>query len=276
MTIYLFGHRGALGTALRWAWDRADEEPSELLMADSLLPTGMGPYGADDIVINCIGRLPGAPAAEQIESNAAIPLRLSAEAQRCGAGYVGISTDCVFGVGADAWARAIWPPSGLASAPNDRLGAGPGHRVDSPLAPIDPYGWTKALGEQVPAGLIVRTSFVTTRHGLWRWWRDVGYAGDGWTHAYWSGSTVRAVAVQLLRAIQAEGVPRDSRRIVHLATEFPICKAAALQSLARHDGAVSVIRLLPEPRINRTLLPSGPLWTLPSLEEALRRDGADE
>src|SRR3989304_3563272 len=126
MSLYLFCHPWALCTALRWAWDRADEEPSELLMADSLLPTGRGPYGADDIVINCIGRLPGAPAPEQIGSNAAIPLRLSAEAQRCGAGYVGISTDCVFGVGADAWARAIWPPSGLASAPNDRPRAGPG------------------------------------------------------------------------------------------------------------------------------------------------------
>lgn len=88
-----------------------------------------------------------------------------------------VSTDCVF--------------SGYAPGLRSIL-----DRTD----PINLYGRSKVMGE-VPDTVIVRTSFIGLQHGLLRWFLDqpAGATIEGYTQAYWAGSTVYDVADMLIK-----------------------------------------------------------------------------
>ncbi|KKL97424.1 hypothetical protein LCGC14_1834570, partial [marine sediment metagenome] len=129
------------------------------------------------------------------------------------------------------------------------------------------YGRTKLAGESDLA-INVRTSFVGPRHGLWKWLVDEANKPDpgvdGWANAWWSGSTVNAVAHALLELARHPGKPRT----LHLATETPISKAEVIFDILEELVLPRTkVNLVQEPRIDRSLHPD---IVLPPFEEALR------
>lgn len=150
-----------------------------------------------------------------------------------------VSTDCVF--------------SGMARV------HGPAYSVDSTPDPADLYGRSKLVGESilVPEDTrvtVVRTSFIGFEHGLLRWLIDESLAGRtvlGWRNAWWSGSTVYAVARGLLD--MAQDPPGG---IAHLTTAAPISKAALLMRLREAFGFRGGYGEVERPVIYRKLAPT--------------------
>ena len=144
------------------------------------------------------------------------------------------------------------------------------HTTEHKPDPVDTYGRSKLAGE-VDASHVynVRTSFVGPDHGLWKWLATAQDRGEsqvpGWTTAFWSGSTVWAVANALID--MTENTPKF--HLIHLATEATISKYDALLTLRAHIGNDIAIYPTKPPRIHRGLVPTEG-YVLPSLAESLR------
>ncbi len=256
--VLLLGARGMLGTAIReCAPDDIEVMPAVLRfhheaqkdfqIAKSL---NMGTY---DAVINTIGALPTRAWHPGFAAylNSVLPHLLASEGHFVGIAQpkavIHVSTDCVYGS-----YRCVNPRPKYS-------------QLDAAM-PDDHYGRTKLAGESEGA-INVRTSFVGPRHGLWKWLADQendhSLEVPGWRNAWWSGSTVMAVAKALLELARDPGDPRT----LHLATEEPISKQRLLAVLARQMGWKLDIRPQNEPRIDRSLHPD---VVLPAFADALR------
>lgn len=196
------------------------------------------------ILINAAGVIPLAHAdgdynTEMVLANALGPQVLAAECRRQGIRLIHVSTDCVF---------SGQPPVAI-------------HSVSELPDAADVYGRSKLVGESIVLGdhpleliTVVRTSFIGFDHGLLHWLLEETQDGDeltGFTRAWWSGSTVGAVA----RALVAMAADPPGG-IQHLATARAISKHALLRMLI--DGLVLNRRLLASeaPFIGRGLIPT--------------------
>lgn len=129
--------------------------------------------------------------------------------------------------------------------------------TDTPY-PLTEYGISKLLGEQIaPHVSNIRTSFIGYEHGLLRWLLDQkpGATVDGWDLAFWSGSTVRAVADRLMTAAINKAKLPD---IVHLAvdTNFAVSKYDLLAKLIRHYKLDLALRRVSTVQVNRLMVPT--------------------
>lgn len=247
--VLLLGPNGMLGTAIR---ECAPEDMEVVSWGDRFAmnwPDPMTPIwlGDFDCIVNTIGVRPG-PLAGPIwmsHMNATVPHQVAQQAQESDTPVIHVSTDCVFGSG--PYADAPWPRN---------------HK--SILSPDTLYGRTKLAGESDLA-INVRTSFVGPRHGLWKWLVDQPMASEvpAWTNAWWSGSTVNAVACALLELARNPGDPR----VIHMATRDPISKCEVIQTLTGQLGLMRKIIPVAEPRIDRSLHPD---IVLPPFADALR------
>ena len=257
--VLLLGPNGMLGTAIReGAPDDIEVVPWEGRFSMNwpvpLTPIWSGDF---DCILNTIGVRPG-PLAGPIwmsHMNATVPHQVAQQAQETDTPVIHVSTDCVYGPSAGYYQRT----EGVPYIPRTSYAMQPD--------PDTLYGRTKLAGESELA-INVRTSFVGPRHGLWKWFVDATESGegevDGWMQAWWSGSTVNAVASALLDLAREPGEPRT----LHLATETPICKAEVLAILGDVLRlSVTRVNLVQEPRIDRSLHPD---IVLPPFEEALR------
>lgn len=251
MRIAVFGADGALGRAVTLAanarphgaalgYSRRNCDIADVAQVERAFGDGF------DAAINCAGRIPlSQPSAvEYMRVNALGPHVLAAEANRRRKLLIHVSTDCVF--------------SGRAQM---------GYAYNAQPDPCDLYGRSKAAGEPEHA-LVVRTSFVTPRHGLWHWLvaqRD-GATVDGWLNAKWSGSTVHAVARAL---VDLAWNPPGRIGVHHLATLSAISKADAIRVIADVLGLDIEVRPVFEPHINRMLINSLPGRHLPPFSEAM-------
>jgi dTDP-4-dehydrorhamnose reductase len=213
-----------------------------------------------DVVINCAGTRPGARPVEMVLANTVGPHLIAEVAEAHKARHVvHISTDCVFD-----GSRPTWQNNG----------------IDDAISARDLYGRSKAAGElDRPGATTIRTSFIGPDHGLVRFLFDAAQEGrriEGWTNAWWSGSTVWIVARQVVNI--AMGAPAG---LVHLATarDQATNKYAVLQLLrAAFDLDVEIV---PEdtPYINRVLEPTRLLapvrYGLAELVKHCERPGAD-
>ena len=197
-----------------------------------------------DAVINCAGIVPGRGAltSEMIAVNALGPWLLA----ECVGGRVPVihvSTDCVF-CGDETDRQII---------------------VGHDECPDDAYGRSKLLGEADDI-TVVRTSFIGPDHGLLAWLIESAARGElsveGWSRAWWSGSTVWAVARGLVAILRSA----PDADIYHLSTEAPISKMQALRMCARAIGLDIEIVPCKFPEINRAL---DPTITLPPFEDEL-------
>lgn len=197
-----------------------------------------------DAIINCAGVIPHRhpnDARYMITSNALLPHTLAAEFD---GPIIHVSTDCVF--------------SGRRS---DLYGY---KDTDTPDA-TDLYGRTKALGEvQAPNVCNVRTSFIGEDHGLMHWLMNLpqGSEIEGWVNARWSGTYVDLVAYRLIDMLLVTNLPN----IVHLSTDEPMSKYWVLLHLVKVLGLDIQVKPVFEPIINRVLVPTGHLSTLPKLD----------
>lgn len=129
--------------------------------------------------------------------------------------------------------------------------------TDTPY-PLTEYGISKLLGEQIaPHVSNIRTSFIGYEHGLLRWLLEQkpGSTVDGWDLAFWSGSTVAAVADRLMTAaVNKAKLPG----IVHLAvdTNFAISKYDLLAKLIRHYKLDVALRRVSTVQVNRLMVPT--------------------
>lgn len=201
----------------------------------------------EDVIINCAGVKPPGDPLTMIAANGVGPNVLATIARKSGTRVVQVSTDCVF---SGAWAM-LSPRA---------------HRVEENPDPIDLYGRSKLLGEVYDLHvLIVRTSFVGPESGLWKWLADQpkDAAIETWLNAFWSGSTVDAVAKQLV-SIATGSWP--AQRIVHLAAPQPISKHRALELLRAKINRPDIVFWPTARRVDRGLLAT---HLLPTFEDAL-------
>ncbi len=254
--VLLLGPNGMLGTAIREQapddmevvpWIRRFEMHISHDSQVSIWPDGM------DAIINTIGIRPDGDPYQghwMAYVNGTVPHLVATRAQEAGVPVIHVSTDCVYGQ----------TPESDIDAPNPRPS-------DTVANPTTLYGRTKLAGESENA-INVRTSFVGPRHGLWAWFvdqrtADPGGSVDGWINAWWSGSTVVAVAQALLELARHPGDPRT----LHLATKMPITKCDLLCTLQRQVVMGGTIEEADQPRIDRSLHPD---ITLPPFADALR------
>lgn len=191
---------------------------------------------SESVVINCAGRLPPSNAIESVLTNALGPHVLANALVPRKIPMIQISTDCVF----SGWVRQRAPCR---------------HLPDETPNPDSLYGRTKLAGE-VDSPLVwnVRTSFVGPDHGLWSWIasREDNETVEGWSEAWWSGSTVWAVADALIQ-MAANLPPRH--RTLHLATSQPITKLEAVTQIAAY--LKKPLRIVPTAhRLDRSLAPT--------------------
>lgn len=190
-----------------------------------------------DVLINCAGlREESHPSPiDMVMVNGAAPHILASESHRMGMRMWQISTDCVFG--------AQREPHRLLT----------GYRAQDNPSPTSLYGRSKLAGEiQADHVVVIRTSFAGPDHGIWRWIQaaEKGALIEGWSRAFWSGSTVWEVVRNLFE------IPYNVHGVYHLATGSPISKLHAITLLAyylRRDD----LRIVSSPRIvDRALDPT--------------------
>ena len=208
-----------------------------------------------EAAINCAGVRPGPPGSilptAMVRANAVGPWVLSAFAFIANLEHlVQVSTDCVF--------------SGDLSGNTGRR-----YWVDDPAAPRDLYGRSKLAGELVgvPNATTVRTSFIGPNHGMLGFILDAERQGErfvnGWRRAYWTGSTVWAVARGLCDVV----LRPPTGGIEHLATGEKVTKYEVLATVRRLLGLQVQVIPVDMPRIDRALQPT---ILLPPLEHELR------
>ncbi len=261
--VLLLGPNGMLGTAIREAApdDMTVDYPQsnhvlgrEELIADRGWVLSTMFHQHPDVIINTIGVRPEQERRpEQMAYvNGTFPHVVidAAKAEFTGdpIPVIHVSTDCVYG-------------SYSCVKPQPKYS-----QLDA-ATPDDLYGRTKLAGESERA-INVRTSFVGPRHGLWKWLVDEANKPDpgvdGWANAWWSGSTVNAVAHALLELARHPGEPCT----LHLATETPISKAEVIFDILEELVLPRTkVNLVQEPRIDRSLHPD---IVLPPFAEALR------
>jgi dTDP-4-dehydrorhamnose reductase len=254
MRLALAGSTGALGRAIGRAAATAGLETLDItreILRDPALE-----LPADVVLLNAAGAIPWhqPTLAQMAEANTVLPHRLAAMARRARVPMIHVSTDCVFGARA-AGHETPW-------------------RTTDAVCPTDAYGWSKALGEP-PGVMVVRTSFLCTEHGQWADLRALaGSAGHRLIYesricAFWSGSTVDAVAKALIELARDR---LDDRAVHHLATEHPISKVVATAIISGLDPLVASNRWIDfraddSPQPYRVLAPT---ITLPPFADALR------
>ena len=254
--VLLLGPNGMLGTAIReGAPDDIEVVPWEGRFSMNwpvpLTPIWSGDF---DCILNTIGVRPG-PLAGPIwmsHMNATVPHQVAQQAQETDTPVIHVSTDCVYSPSAAYYQRT----EGVPYVPRTSHGMRPD--------PDTLYGRTKLAGESDLA-INVRTSFVGPRHGLWKWLVDTPMGAEipAWSNAWWSGSTVNAVAQTLLELARNPGEPRT----IHLATRDPISKCEVVLTLVGQLGMIRKIVPVDEPRIDRSLHPD---IILPPFADALR------
>lgn len=248
--IIVTGAKGMLGRHVVQRAEAQGEKALPLGHADLNIADGWQVFnwaqawGEDDILINCAG-IPGdiADPWAMVQTNSLGPHYLAAASKKYGFRLVHVSTDCVF----SGWERGVSPKMR--------------QRFETPN-PDSFYGRTKLAGEPSgPRVSVVRTSFVGPDHGLQHWLQTQEREAIvvGWRNAFWSGSTVEAVAYALLATSWTHG-------LTHLCTETPITKATAVTLLARYLGRDDLRILSGGPLIDRSMSPD---IILPSLEDAL-------
>lgn len=193
-----------------------------------------------DSVINCAGIIPTEfhKSTEYIEVNSLGPWVLS---ENFSGHIVQVSTDCVF--------------SGLRRCR-------PYDIYDLPDAD-SLYGRSKAAGEVKSGNVtVVRTSFIGFEHGLLDWMlRHKCKAVNGYEAVLWSGSTVYAVARELVKIACS-----NPSTVQHLALENPITKAYLLNLLNALLGLDCKIQTVHCPVVNLGLEPT---IVLPKIEDSI-------
>ena len=142
-----------------------------------------------DVVLNCIGvvkqKREGKQAVPSIQVNSLFPHELAAFADTVGAKLIQVSTDCVFSGQRGGMDESAVPD------------------------PIDLYGRSKLLGEVTYSPhLTIRTSMIGrelgTASGLLEWFLTTrGRTARGYTNAFFSGLTTRALVRVLSQALSA-------------------------------------------------------------------------
>lgn len=207
-----------------------------------------------DALINCAGAVPQRPYTdtEMVAVNALAPHVMAAACKLAGIPMVHVSTDCVF-----------------SHFNCYRLD----HATDEPPSPRDLYGSSKLAGEPKGA-LVVRTSFISPAAGLWSWLKAEVASGQkavpGHARATWTGSTVEAVAEQLIDVALPDALAGETG-IRHLATAGHVTKSQLLRHLLDWGGLPKVGVYDVGAGYARALSPSGPRYTLDPIDDALLR-----
>jgi len=182
--VLVLGGRGMLGRAVATAaraakyqtWVSGSEHDISDWETMHRLDGAIHPH----VVVNCAGLIPQRMTglhspSDMVRVNALGPWVVRDAFPNCK--VILVSSDCVFG------------------------GYAPGVRsILDRTDPIDLYGRTKVMGE-VSDTVIVRTSFIGLQHGLLNWFlsQPDGATIEGYTQAYWSGSTVYDVADMIIK-----------------------------------------------------------------------------
>ncbi len=241
MKLWITGSRGMLGSRVVKV---AEATGHEVVATDHLtcpvddlgcvVKTAKGEK--PDAIINCAGKLPGAPATEMVLANALAPHLLA----WTGIPMVHMSTDCVFS-GQD--------PSPRCS--NDRPD------------PTDLYGRTKLAGEVEASHVLnVRGSFIGPEGGFLKWLLAAKGDVEAWEYARWNGTTANILAANLVELVEGERTG-----VVHLSSSESVTKAWMVKMFASVLGLPVKVRLKQLPFIDRYLYPD---ISLPDTKETLQ------
>lgn len=257
MRALVLGGRGMLGEAVMRSLARDGhraDDGGRTRIEDAGATGAAIALSRPDIVINCAGITETDVPSRYMLVNAYGARLVAEECEAAGLPLIHVSTDCVYG---DLFVGVPWRRS-----------------AEDAAVPETAYARSKLAGEP-NYGLIVRTSFVGPRKGLWAWAQARATEGgeiEGWANAWWSGSTVWAVADWLAAAAAGrwrldDGLERGE--IVNLATRVPISKATLLETLAVQLAWPLRVRPVATPEIDRSMQPSDGC-ELPPFADALR------
>jgi dTDP-4-dehydrorhamnose reductase len=245
MKVAVFGPRGMLGRAVVNALRQRGHQPVRLdwNIASPRFFERFASRKNLAAAINCAGVIPAKlkEPGDMVSTNALGPMNLSAYCSFLKIHLVHVSTDCVF--------------SGSTEG-----------RIDINARPdaVDLYGRTKILGEAISdRAAVVRTSFIGPDHGLMRWLLSApaNSTVEGWLKAYWTGSSVHAVARGLVEIAES-----GETGLMHLATERVYNKCEIVEALIAHLRLPLQVRRVTQPYINHALMPT---HILPPFEEVL-------
>jgi dTDP-4-dehydrorhamnose reductase len=193
-------------------------------------------------VINCAGITPSHTIVnEMIRINSIVPYKITQWAEHMGIRVLHISTDCVF---------------------SGNSGYNP---VERNPDPIDIYGRSKLLGEVKSEWVSnIRTSFIGLESGLLAWLiANKGQKIDGWSEAYWTGTSNTILSKALLDIVDHN---THLKNIEHFAVAKGESKYDLLWHLNKALKLDCEITPVKEPKIFRALHPTR---ILPSIEEAV-------
>jgi dTDP-4-dehydrorhamnose reductase len=191
-----------------------------------------------DVVVNAVGLVKqleeASRAVSSITLNSLLPHVVAEACAAAGSRLIHVSTDCVF-------SGALEPPRA--------------YREDDVPDARDLYGRSKLLGEVLEGpALTLRTSIIGREldraSGLMEWFASQdGAAVNGFTNAYFSGLTTRALA----RVMEHLVVDHQALSGLYHVSAAPISKYDLLVRLRDALELASEIRPVDEPRINRAL-----------------------
>ncbi len=253
MHVWIPGHNGMLGTEVYKALRKYGHDPltTSIDIAEPMQVTEVLDQGKPEAVINCAGKLKDANPFAMIRANALGPHVLQRLCLERDIRLIHISTDCVF--------------SGIPSSTRNLY-----HIYDRPDA-RDIYGRTKMVGEAIiaPNVLVVRTSFVGLSGGLVGWLRaQQGKTIEGWTQAYWNGTSVVTIADWLVQALD-DG---DLAGLTHVASAEKLSKYQLLLKMIDLLGLDVKVKPVETPAIDRALAPTSTLEPLRTALERLAND----
>ena len=167
-----------------------------------------------NIIINCIGILlkrANDKPSRTIFLNSYFPYKLAELANVLNSKLIHISTDCVFD------------------------GTKGNYSEDDVSSPIDLYGKSKYLGEQIGSNsLTLRTSIIGPEikedgQGLFHWAMNQKSSINGYTNVYWGGVTT----LQLSKAIE-KSIDKQLSGLLHVTNKKKISKYDLLQLINKH------------------------------------------
>lgn len=258
--VLLLGVTGQLGSYLAWRLGRdrqvispAPRRPFVIPEAlarvhwldvalDARWPATLEPIleaSRPDVVLNAVALTPktrGATPEEMEDVNAAFPVALAERCRERGIRLVHFSTDGVF-----------------------RGDRGPYRETDPPDAD-DPYGRTKAAGERLPAGVVVRTSFFGLSPLADRGFvRELLWGDEGPVRGY-AAYRFNGLALPVLTRVVERLVDEFPGEGILHAGGVPLTKYELAEATVREFQLDRRVEPVPEPRCDR-VLESARLWT---------------
>lgn len=230
----------------------------------SSLPTEIDDHKVD-YIINCIGvikPLMHKHLAASIAINSVFPYFLETEAKRIDAKLIHITTDCVYS--GEKVYEHIDDPNSF-------------YNESDPKDAHDEYGKSKALGEMLKNGMVIRTSIIGPEidgpngRSLIAWvQKSAGLPVNGFTNHYWNGITTKQYAKLCEHIIDNDAYKVGLQHVFspNVMTKYDLVKC--INEKYNKNNLATVTPVNAQVSVNRALSSvAPPIMTIPTIEQQI-------